>query len=52
MKTVLNKHACDKNGCILDFNEISFSNDFSITEGNEIKRKVCPVGAVSNTTTE
>ena len=43
---------CDKNGDILDFSLTSFWRDFSITEGNEINRKVCPVGAVSKTTTE
>lgn len=39
-------------GPICDLRRNSLLSPFSTTDGNASKRKVCPVGAVSKTTTE
>lgn len=54
LKSLIPKIApnCEMNGAIFIFNLKSFPNPFSTTWGNERRRKVCPVGAVSKTTTE
>lgn len=39
-------------GLIFIFKRINFPSPFSTTCGNDSSLKVCPVGAVSNTTTE
>lgn len=43
---------CEINGPIWFFNLNSLPSPFSTTDGNESNRRVWPVGAVSNTTTE
>ena len=39
------------NGAILFLRDIIFPRDFSIIDGKASNLRVCPVGAVSNTTT-
>lgn len=43
---------CDTNGPILFFRDNIFPRDFSMIDGKDSNLSVCPVGAVSNTTTE
>lgn len=43
---------CVIKGLIFIFKRINFPNPFSTTCGNDSSLRVCPVGAVSNTTTE
>lgn len=43
---------CDSSGAICCFNRNNRPRPFSTTCGNDRRRRVCPVGAVSNTTIE